>query len=270
MSKKYIAQVNSNNFVYPNNTLAEYDVDIVHDINNYSVSGTVSNLVTSLSLGNTRLNYSFDYTWSRNNAEPYIQNTGRISLLSVHLMAAVNTYYKPYQLIVSTYDNDPTINNYSEFVSGFITVQGGGVFPVGDYYFEFRFIGHRAIFPVCMTKTLVGVTPTPTPTVTPTSTPGLTTTPTPTPTPTSTPTSGVDYDYYTADVFACTNCAESIDTILVAFVAGTPVTPGRFYIPVGGPDGNSYRIDSSTGPGIALILTNIYGSFTTCAFACIV
>jgi len=188
MSKKYVAQVNSTNFVYPNNTLVEYDVDIIHDINNNSVSGTVTNFVTTFSLGNTRLNYSFDYTWSKNNAEPYIQENGHISLLSVHVMVGTNLYFKPYQLIVSTYDDNPNITTYTEHVSGYVTVTGGGYFPSSDYYFEFRFIGHRAIFPVCITKTIVGVTPTPTPTKTgtptptPTSTPGLTTTPTPTPT----------------------------------------------------------------------------------------
>lgn len=182
MSKKYVAQVNSTNFVYPNNTLAEYDVDIIHDINNNSVSGTVTNFVTTFSLGNTRLNYSFDYTWSKNNAEPYIQENGHISLLSVHVMVATNLYFKPYQLIVSTYDDNPNITTYTEHVSGYVTVTGGGYFPNSDYYFEFRFIGHRAIFPVCITKTIAGVTPTPTPS----QTPGLSSTPTPTPTPTPT------------------------------------------------------------------------------------
>jgi hypothetical protein len=112
-------------------------------------------------------------------------------------------------------------------------------------------------------------TPTPTPTATTEpATPTPTVTPTPTPTATSTP---VEYDFYTADVFPCTDCGASTETILVAFVAGTPVTPGRFYLPVGGPDGLSYRIDSSTtGPGPALILTNAFGSFTTCALACVV
>jgi hypothetical protein len=128
------------------------------------------------------------------------------------------------------------------------------------------------------------VTPTPTPTNTPTNTPtptptvtsGLTPTPTPTVsptntvTPTPTPTSGVTYDYYTADVFACTNCAESIDTILVSFPAGSSVTLNRFYIPVGGPDGNSYRVAASASAGVAYQLTTIYGSFTTCALACVV
>jgi hypothetical protein len=82
--------------------------------------------------------------------------------------------------------------------------------------------------------------------------------------------SPIEYDYYTADVFPCTDCGASTETILVAFEAGTPVTPGRFYLPEGGPDGLAYRIDSSAGAGVAYILTNAYGSFTTCTLACVV
>ena len=42
MSNQYIPQINNQNFVYPNYELAEYDVDIIHDINNNSVSGFVT------------------------------------------------------------------------------------------------------------------------------------------------------------------------------------------------------------------------------------
>ena len=112
------------------------------------------------------------------------------------------------------------------------------------------------------------ITPTPTPTITPTPTVTPTNTPTPTVTPTPTPTSGVTYDYYTADVFDCDDCSVSIDTILVSFVSGSSVTLNRFYIPIGGPDGNSYRVVASASPGVAYVLTNSYGSFTTCATAC--
>ena len=101
-----------------------------------------------------------------------------------------------------------------------------------------------------------------------TSTP-LPSTPTPTGLPATATPSGVTYDYYTADVFACTNCVESIDTILVGFVAGSSVTLNRFYIPIGGPDTNSYRVvETATGPGPAFILTTSYGSFGTCLLAC--
>jgi hypothetical protein len=101
---------------------------------------------------------------------------------------------------------------------------------------------------------------------TPSPTPGPDT-PSPTPAPTPAPSS--EYDYYTADVFACGDCSASTETIVVAFAAGTPVTPGRFYLSADGPDGNSYRIDSSTAaPGTAYLLTNAFGSFTSCSLAC--
>lgn len=92
--------------------------------------------------------------------------------------------------------------------------------------------------------------------------------PSPTPTPTASPVP-ISYDYYTADVFPCSNCSASIDTILVAFTAGSVVTLNRFYIPIGGPDTNSYRVvATAVGPGPAFILTTSYGSFGTCTLAC--
>lgn len=101
--------------------------------------------------------------------------------------------------------------------------------------------------------------------------PGPSPTPAPTPAPTPGPTPSPEYDYYTADVFACGDCSASTESIVVAFAAGTPVTPGRFYISASGPDGNAYRIDSSTSaPGTAYLLTNSYGSYTSCNFACFV
>jgi hypothetical protein len=62
---------------------------------------------------------------------------------------------------------------------------GVSSFEAGTYYFEVRFIGHRAIYPVCLTYDIsFGPTPTPTPTFTPGPTPEPTPTPTgPTPTP---------------------------------------------------------------------------------------
>ena len=41
MSRKYISQVDNQNFVFPNNEVAEYDVDIIHDVNDNCVNGSV-------------------------------------------------------------------------------------------------------------------------------------------------------------------------------------------------------------------------------------
>ena len=381
MSKKYIAQVNSSNFIYPNNTLAEYDVEIVHDINNNSVSGTTSGFSALYNSGTGNIQISFTYIWSKNNADPFIDENGLLHILSVHMTEPTKEYYKPWRCIsgVTTSSTGATTNTDTFLIIVTPAMMGVTTFSSGVYNFEIRFIGKRSIYPLCYStsvmivtptppapdpcycypivvtgttlpppeggfiatldfnncdgerigrvfsvgpgtyyqciQTLDGVvqyfegtqgidtsylsltyltgncntgydctgyvpsgstpTPTPTPTITPTptATSGLTPTPTPTSTvtPTASPTSGVTYDYYTADVFACTNCSESIDTILVAFVAGSTVTLNRFYIPVGGPDGNSYRVVATTpGPGTAYILTNSYGSFTSCALACVV
>jgi hypothetical protein len=272
MSKKYIAQVNSTNFVYPNNTLVEYDVDIIHDINNNSVSGTTSGFSAAYNSGTGNIGVSFTYIWNKNGADPYIDESNLLHVLSVHMTEPSKEYYKPWRMVSGVTTSTITATTKTDTFTFIVTPSMMGVnsFSNGVYNFEIRFIGKRAIYPLCYSTSIVLPSPTPTPTVTPTTTPGLSPSPTPTPTPTPSATSGVTYDYYTADVFDCTNCAESIDTILVAFTAGTSVTLNRFYIPVGGPDGNSYRVVASASPGVAYILTNIYGSFTTCALACIV
>ena len=96
-----------------------------------------------------------------------------------------------------------------------------------------------------------------------TPTPPPTATPTPTPTP-----SAPSYDYYMADIFDCDDCSASIDTIRVAFTAGSNVLSNRFYQPLYGPDGYAYRITYSTDEGIAYLLTTTFGSTTSCSLAC--
>jgi len=90
-------------------------------------------------------------------------------------------------------------------------------------------------------------------------------------TPSPTPAPSGDYDYYYADVFSCSDCSASTDTIVVAFAAGSSVTLNRFYVALGGPDGFAYRINSSTSSsGTVYILTTAYGSFSNCNVACFV
>ena len=62
MSKKYIKQVDSQNFVYPNYGITEYDTEIIHDINNNSVSGTVSNF-SATTVSYSSITFSFNYTF---------------------------------------------------------------------------------------------------------------------------------------------------------------------------------------------------------------
>jgi hypothetical protein len=180
--RKFIKQINSYNFVYPNNTIAEYGDEIIHDLKENSVSGTVTNF-TGTSISSTGLTFSFNYTWALNGAEPWINEAAELYLFSVHMMEPSKVYFKPWRLIDEKY----LITTGSTTSSGSYTFSvtpgqmGISAFSNGDYYFEIRMIGHRAIQPLCQTytiSTIVGPTPTPSPSPIP---------PSPTPTPTATP-----------------------------------------------------------------------------------
>lgn len=187
MGRKYIKQIINQDFVYPNADVSEYDIEIVHDINNNSVSGTVTNF-TATTVNSTGITFSFSNTWSLNGAEPFVTDYNNLNYLSVHMMGPSQNYYKPFRCVAS-----PVLNYTGQTsVSGTTTFSvlpaqlGLSSFTAGIYYFEVRMIGHRAVYPICVEYTVSTGVPTPTPTVTPTFTP----TPTPTPpigTPTPTP-----------------------------------------------------------------------------------
>jgi hypothetical protein len=187
MSKKYIGEIQNDNFIFPNNNPWEYGVEIIHDINDYSVSGTVTNFVATVT--GSSINVAFDYTWAKNNAEPFITDSDLLSVLSVHMMEPTTTFFKPWRLVGNVTNALNYLSNITSSISFTVTPAEMGVasFINGTYYFEVRMIGHRAIYPICVTYT-VSTFPTPTPSPTPTPTP---TGPTPTPTPTATP--GITY-----------------------------------------------------------------------------
>jgi hypothetical protein len=197
MSKKYIPQVNNDNFVFPNNKLAEYDVEIIHELKEDSVNGVITGF-SPLTFSGTPANIgvSFTYQWYLNNAEPFISNDGKLDILSVHMQSADKKYYKPWICVGQVQDNNVSLTYKTDTFLVWVTPQmmGQTSFSSGTYFFEIRFIGHRAIFPVSIAEPLLLPTPTPTPTATPTPTPTIgTATPTPTPggptfTPTPTPT----------------------------------------------------------------------------------
>jgi hypothetical protein len=186
--KKYVNQVNSYNFLYPNNTIAEYDVDIIHQINDNSVSGTTS--AFTISFTGSNINVAFNYTWALNGAEPFINNSDELVLFSVHMMDPSKVYYKPWRMVW----DETTVTTGSTTSSGSVSFTvtpsqlGLTSFTSGVYNFEIRMIGHRAIFPICEIYSLVAPSPTPTPTRTPTPTPSATPGGTPAPTTTPTPT----------------------------------------------------------------------------------
>lgn len=277
MGNKYIKNQEYQNFIYPNNTLSQYDVDIVHEINNNSVSGTVTNL-SATTVSNTSLSFSFDWTWSKNGAEPFIGQNGYINLVSVHMLDPTQIFYKPFRCVNFVSNATTGSTSYSGTSTFTVTSSDMGLtyFSDGQYNFEFRFIGHRAIYPVCYLYDINTIieptpTPTPTPTRTPTPTPSFTpnatptATPTPnatsTPTPTPSATSG-GYNYYTMDISSCFPCTE------LGQVIGrttSTLTTGLWY---GIGDGNAYYITgTSAGPSYDVDMTGA-ASGPSCTYVC--
>jgi hypothetical protein len=190
MSNKYIKQIDKENFIYPGNTLAEYDVTIIHDLKENSVSGATSGFTTSLSGSN--LVVSFSYDWELNGAEPFISNDGKLNVLSLHMMTADKKYYKPWICVGLVQNNNTALTSVTGTTSFTITPAMAGVssFVNGTYYYEIRFIGKRGIYAEEHSGSVVLPSPTPTMTVTPSPTPGLS--PSPTPTPSATPASNIN------------------------------------------------------------------------------
>lgn len=188
MSKKYIKQVDSNNFVYPNYGLKEYDTEIIHDINNNSVSGTVTNF-SATTVSYSSITFTFNYSWASNGAETFINQAGNLVLLSVTMMTPDLTFFSPFRTVhvVSTGTTGTTTTSGSTSFTVTPSDFQQSVFVNGVYNFEIRMVGHRAVLPICQGYTISTIVqPTPTPTPTPTVTPSNRT-PTPTPTPSPTP-----------------------------------------------------------------------------------
>lgn len=205
MSRKYIKQQIYQDFVYPNNDVPQYDVDnVVHDINNNCVSGTINSLSTS-GITSTQFALNWNLTWNLNSAEPWIRNSNSMSVWSIHCLAPGQNYYKPWRTVVATSTSNLALTTLTQSGTFNVTASQLGLtsLPSGTYYFEVRFIGHRCVYPIITTLSLVVPTPTPTPTNTPTLTPTITPTPgtpTPTPTPTATPSTGKNLQIYLRDV----------------------------------------------------------------------
>ena len=155
MSYKYIPQLNETNFVYPNYEISEYDVDILHSINNNSVSGTVTNF-SATTIASTGITLNHSYTWSKNGAEVFVTSAGLLNLLSVHMIAAGQTYYKPWRLVdlVTSVSTGISTASGSNTITVTPSMMGLTTFVTGTYYFEFRFIGLKSIYPVCQTLSI--------------------------------------------------------------------------------------------------------------------
>ena len=232
MSKKYIAQNNIPNFVYPNNKLAEYDVEIIHELKENSVSGTTSGFSILYDTQTGNINLSFTYQWYLNNAEPFISYNGKLNIMSVHLMTNEKKYYKPWNCIGLIQRDNTSLTYVTDTQNFTITpaMMEQSSFTAGKYYAEIRMIGHRAIYPINYSVNLtIPVTPTPTPTRTP-SGPGTTPTPTPTPTQTQTPTptNSMFYDIIYYDTTADNACNHSITAFPMSGNTTSYCTSTRF------------------------------------------
>jgi hypothetical protein len=202
MSKKYIRQINDKNFFYPNYEKAQYDVEIVHDINNSCVSGDVTTF-SATTISQTGITFTIDSSWLLNNAKPWINDAGELIIYSVHMLAPSQDYFKPWRLVEHRYTTSTGSTTYSETGTTFtVTATQAGVssFTSGTYYFEVRFIGHDCTYNVCFSEDIIVIIPTPNPTPTPSLTPN------PTPTPSVTPSAPSSY---TVAVYASTDSALS-------------------------------------------------------------
>jgi hypothetical protein len=207
MGRKYIVQQQDINFVYPNNVLNQFDVEIVHDINDNCVTGTVTNF-SAVTFTTTGMTLSFTYNWNLNGAERMLNASNtQTQILSLHGMrtpagavSEVDGYYNPWRMLTNITGTTTVTGQTATVTTGVLTPAMFGIssFTTDNYVFEFRMIGADCVLPICQQFYLQfpTATPTPTPTAlpptfTPTPTPTRTATPTPSPTPsgpTGTPT----------------------------------------------------------------------------------
>jgi hypothetical protein len=158
MSRKYVGQINSKNFVYPNQNLAEYDVEIIHDINDNCVSGTITDITVSSS-SSTGITITHNGTFSMNGAKPFLTTFANpnytLQYLSVHCQVPNQTYMNTWKVVdvLNTTTSTPSTYTGNTITGNVITILpsmfGLSVFTSGTYYFEFRFIGQNCISKVC-------------------------------------------------------------------------------------------------------------------------
>ena len=265
MSKKYIAQINNNNFVYPNYKLAEYDVDIVHELKENSVSGSTTGFSILYNSGTGNLQLSFTYQWYLNSAEPFISNDGKLNILSLHIMTNDKKYFKPWICVGLIQRTNTALTYVTDTQNFIITPQmvGQTSFTDGTYFAEIRMMGHRAVFPLNYSDTVSGIaTPTPTPTNT------RTPTPTPTTTPTPTPSSGSgSYNYYEITRYTCPSCTSPVSGLVGRVTNPVTLVTGNYYNPFG--DGYVYRVDGyNAGPSYDVNLDGSASAGTNCSLTC--
>lgn len=149
---KYIPQINETNFVYPNFEISEYDVDIIHNINNNSVSGVVTTF-SATTVNSTGITFGGQSYWYRNDADIFLNYRNYLEVVSVHMMSPTQSYYKPWRAVYHFETNLINLTTIGINTTFTVTPSQLGLtsFTSGTYNFEFRFIGLKSIYPVCTT-----------------------------------------------------------------------------------------------------------------------
>lgn len=152
MSNQYIKQINNQNFVFPNSDLAEYDVNIIHTINDNSVTGTVNSL-TNIIASSASLQFLCDLTWNKNNADIFRGSNGLLNIASFHLLTPNSQYFKPWRCVIQKQWNVITATTVSTTFSFSVTpsLLQEPNFVSGIYTFDVRFIGGNSTYPVKQT-----------------------------------------------------------------------------------------------------------------------
>jgi hypothetical protein len=164
MGRKYITNQQDINFIYPNNVINQYDVEIVHDINDNCVTGTVTNF-SAVTYTTTGMTLSFTYNWNLNGAERFYEPLESYTMvLSLHGMNTPTNaygtpqgYYNPWRLLYHVTGTTATTIQTATVTTGVLTpaMFGMSTFPASatSYEFEIRMISRNCILPICQTLT---------------------------------------------------------------------------------------------------------------------
>ena len=151
--KRYIKQITRDNFLYPNNERSYYDNEIIHPVNDGFPTGVLSG-ITINEYNDTTLDFTVQWEYFRNGCELFQNIDDTYTYITFHLLAPNQTYYKPWRYVGRFNDITPytgtSIESDTQIV---VTPSDLGLtgFTNGTYQLEARFIGKRAIYPVCAT-----------------------------------------------------------------------------------------------------------------------
>lgn len=151
--KRYIKQITRDNFLYPNNDKSYYDNEIIHSINDGFPTGTID-LITINQFNSSTLDFTVEWEYFRNGCELFKNIDNSYTYITFHLLAPDQIYYKPWRYVGRFNDITPYTGTSIESDTQIIVSPsdlGLTGFTNGEYQLEVRFIGKRAIYPVCVT-----------------------------------------------------------------------------------------------------------------------